>query len=68
MLDTKYATTDEGVEKLKKGVSIRNQMGGALYFSVLEDECLMLADRLTADGVDKKKIAEIGGWELRNHA
>jgi|AGTN01.1.fsa_nt_gi hypothetical protein len=65
MLDIDFQTTDEGIEKLKKAVSIRNQMGGALYFNICEEDCLRLADALTAKGVDKDLIAGIGDWERR---
>lgn len=66
MLDTTFTTPEEGIEKLKKAVNIRNQMGSALYFNICEDECLKLADKLSAAGVDKNLIASIGGWELKS--
>ena len=66
MLDMDFQTNDEGIQKLKAAVNIRNQMGGALYFNICEDDCLKLADKLAAFGVDKGLIAEIGGWELRS--
>lgn len=66
MLDTSFSAPEDGIEKLKKAVGIRNQMGGALYFNICEDECLKLADKLSAAGVDKNLIASIGGWELRS--
>ena len=66
MLDSDFSTPEEGVEKLKKAVNIRNSMGSALYFNICEDECLKLANKLNAAGVDKNLIAFIGGWELRS--
>lgn len=65
MLDIDYNTPEEGLEKLKKAVEIRNQMGGAMYWSICEDDCLRLADKLSAAGVDKDMIASIGGWTRR---
>jgi|GEM_PF-1682714 len=65
MLDIEFTTPEEGIEKLKKAVEIRNKMGGDLYWNICEDDCLKLADKLTAAGVDKQIIASIGGWELR---
>lgn len=65
MLDTDFKTPGEGIAKLKKAVETRNQMGGALYFNVCEEDCLRLADELTAAGVDKQTIAKIGGWEVQ---
>lgn len=32
-----FATVDEGLEKLKEAVKLRNQMGGALYWNILND-------------------------------
>lgn len=65
MLNIKYETNEQGIEELKKAVGIRNQMGSALYFNILDDECLTLAQDLANNGIDKKTLAEIGGWELR---
>lgn len=65
MLDIDFKTTEEGIEMLKKAVAIRNKMGGALYWNICEEDCLKLADRLTAAGADKQAIAAIGGWEVR---
>lgn len=65
MLDVEFTTIEEGIEKLKKAVSTRNQMGGALYFNVCEEDCLKIADKLSSMGASKLSIATIGGWELR---
>jgi len=65
VLDIDFKTPEEGVEKLKKAVDTRNKMGGALYWNVCEEDCLRLADKLTAAGADKQTIAAIGGWEVR---
>ena len=66
MLDITFSSEEEGIEKLKKAVSVRNQMGGALYFNICEEDCLRLADNLSAVGVDKNIIASIGGWGLKS--
>lgn len=65
MSDADFKTTEEGIEKLKKAVALRDQMGGALYYGVCEEECLKLADKLSAAGADKNLIASIGGWRLK---
>lgn len=62
---SEFKTIDEGLDNLKKAVSLRDQMGGALYFNVMDGDCLRIADKLVSMGADKKVIAEIGGWELR---
>ena len=65
VLDIDFKTTEEGIEKLKRAIKKRDRMGGALYWNACEGDCLKLADRLTAAGVDKNIIASIGGWEIR---
>jgi GH18 family chitinase len=65
MLDIEFSTLEDGLEKLKKAVGIRDKMGGAMYWQICEDDCLRLADKLTAAGTDKQLIASIGGWGLR---
>ena len=60
-----FKTTDEGLDNLKKAVSLRDQMGGALYFNIIDGDCLRIADKLTSMGADNNTIAKIGGWELR---
>ncbi len=65
MLDIDFKTPEEGIKKLKKAVGTRNKMNGVLYWNLCEEDCLRLADKLTAAGVDKHVIASIGGWELR---
>lgn len=60
-----YETVNEGLEELKKAVSLRDKMGGALYFNICEDEYLKIADKLVSMGADKNTVAKIGGWELR---
>lgn len=45
MLDINFTSTEEGMEKLRKYVSIRNVMGGALYWNIVNDDCLRLPMR-----------------------
>lgn len=63
--DIEFTSVDEGIQKLKKAVNMRDQMSGAMYFQMCGEDCLCLADELSALGVDKNVIASIGGWELR---
>jgi len=65
MLDTEFATVEEGFVKLKEAVKTRDQMGGAMYFNICEEDCLRIADKLSSMGADKNEVANIGGWELR---
>ena len=61
MLDIEFSTIDEGKEKLKKAISIRNRMGGAMYYNICNDVCAELANNLLAAGADKKEISTIIG-------
>lgn len=49
------------IEELKKHVKLRDQMGGALYFNVLNDECCEKANKLSALGVNKQELSAILG-------
>lgn len=59
MLDINFTSTEEGMEKLRKYVSIRNVMGGALYWNIVNDDCLRLADALYPAGADRNEIESI---------
>lgn len=59
MLDTKFSTVEEGKEKLKNAVSIRNTMGGALYWNICNDDCLVIADKLLGMGSPMIAVKEI---------
>jgi hypothetical protein len=56
-----FQTKEQGIEKLKQAVEIRDKMGGAMYFNMLNDDCCEIANRLTAMGADKKEIGNIIG-------
>lgn len=59
MLDTKFETLAEGMEKLEKAVIVRNQMGGALYWNICNDDCTSLAIELMQKGADSEKINKL---------
>lgn len=59
MLDTTFETKEQGLEKLKETVAIRNNMGGALYWNIVNDDCLEIADKLFDMGVSMSEIQEI---------
>lgn len=54
-----FSTKEEGLEKLKGAARLRNQMGGALYWNILNDDCLRMADRLLSMGVSRDTLAGI---------
>ena len=45
--------------QLKEKIRLRNMMGGALYWNVLNDECWNLAERCKSAGCTKEEIYEI---------
>jgi hypothetical protein len=60
-----FTTMEEGFKRLHKAVDVRNQMGGGMYWNICEEDCLRIADHLSAMGADKNEIAKIGDWKLR---
>jgi hypothetical protein len=52
---------EEVFEQLKKSVGIRNQMGGAMYWNILNDECCAIANKCIALGVDRSEITSLLG-------
>lgn len=59
MLDTTFETKEQGLEKLKETVDIRNQMGGTLYWNIIADDCLEIAEKLFDMGVSSLEIQKI---------
>lgn len=59
MLDATFETKEQGLEKLKETVAIRNQMSGALYWNIVNDQCLEIADKLSYMGVTSTELREI---------
>ena len=56
LLSNKFDTIEEGMKKLKEGVDLRNSMGGALYWNILNDDCLEIASKLRCMGADVDKL------------
>jgi len=61
MAKKKYSLTDQALEELKSKVKLRDQMGGALYYNVLNDECCKLANKCVELGCDRNTIESILG-------
>ena len=59
MLDKDFTTKEDGLNKLKDAVALRNQMGGALYYNILNDDCLEIADKLISMGADKSQLSAL---------
>ncbi len=54
-----FSTKEEGLEKLKGAVRVRNSMGGALYWNIVNDDCLRMAGLLMSMGVPKADVVDI---------
>lgn len=58
-----FNSVDEGKKNLKEAVQIRDKMGGALYFNVLNADVCEIANKVKKLGGDRKELAEIIGPE-----
>jgi len=47
------------LNKLKEAVGIRNQMGGALYWNILNDDCIEIAQKCRNFGCDYEEVYSI---------
>lgn len=56
MLEKDFETVEEGMKKLKNGISIRDKMGGALYYNILNDDCYEIAQKLVSMGAKRSEV------------
>lgn len=54
-----FSNKEDGLKKLKEAVELRNQMGGALYWNILNDDCMEIARKLEYMGADYSELVEI---------
>lgn len=54
-------TVEIGIERLKQTVQIRDSMGGAMFFNMMNDDACELATQLYRRGVNKSVLSEIVG-------
>lgn len=59
--NAKFETPDEGIEQLTKAVAIRDQMGGSMFFNMLNDDCCEIASKAARLGADRNKLKDILG-------
>jgi hypothetical protein len=60
-LSDKFESIEQGIEKLKEAVSIRDQMGGAMYYNILNDDCCEMAITLASMGANREELSKILG-------
>lgn len=58
-VDKNFKTVEEGIKKLKEAVVIRNKMCGAMYWNMLNDDCIEIAQKLKSMGVEISEINKI---------
>lgn len=56
------STGEELVEAFRKTVDIRDQMCGAMFYGILNEECHMLYDARRFKGVDETIMSELFGY------
>lgn len=59
--ETPQETREQWLAKLKERVRLRDQMGGALYWNMLNDECCQIANKCLDLGVDRSALNSILG-------
>lgn len=60
-LNDNFTTLEQGIEELKKGVSLRDKMGGSLYWNTINDDCCELANKIKELGGNVTEISKILG-------
>lgn len=53
------ATAEECIKGCRKAAEIRNQMGGAMYWNMLNEQCHMLYDACREKGVEQDTMSEL---------
>lgn len=56
-------TIEEGIERLKKTVAMRDKMSGGMYFNIMNDDACELASQLVKRGANREEIHLIIGKE-----
>lgn len=59
MGDLTFETKEQGLEKLKDHVALRNSMGGALYWNMVNEECYLIAYKLLIRGVSQTELDQL---------
>lgn len=51
-----HLTKEEAFSKLKEVTKLRNNMCGAMWWNILNDECLKIADKCIQLGIEREKV------------
>lgn len=55
------STPESTIQSLKDKVNLRDKMGGAIYWNILNDECCQLANKCIELGCDRTEVSAILG-------
>ena len=56
-----FTTIEEGMQNLKKAVELRDKMGGALYYNIMNEDCCEIASIIVKMGGQRDEIGKIFG-------
>lgn len=59
--ETNFSTVEDGLKQLEKAVEIRDQMGGAMHWNILNDDCCTIANELVRLGANRQELGDIIG-------
>lgn len=57
----KFETVEEGYKQLKEAVTLRDQMAGAMFWNLMNEDCCEIARNIAIKGGDIKLISSILG-------
>jgi hypothetical protein len=52
-----FTTVEEGEKNLKEAIAQKNKMGGAMYYNILNDDCIEINNKL--ENLKWKTLTEI---------
>jgi hypothetical protein len=50
---------EEALSKLKESIALRNKMGGAMYWNILNDKCFKIAEKCIELGAEREKVISL---------
>jgi hypothetical protein len=51
-----FKTVEDGLNLLRKAINVRNNMSGAVYWEVVDDECSIIITKLQSLGASDEQI------------
>lgn len=58
---TTFQTKEDGIKNLKEAVELRDKMGGAMYWNMMNDDCVEIANKVRRLGAADSEISAILG-------